>query len=113
MGIVITDGWGYVVVYSKTDISLFNVNGRSLRKRELVAPVARITAWTCERGFDWMAWVDNCGDVRFCEAFFLDPGEPICRSEQPVIALSYRLAIRALLLVTVTGDISIVAKDLS
>ena len=78
--ILITPGWGFVVVYeeersaSKTSrfIELFTVNGERIR---IVDINFRIDTWTCWKstsGFDYLMILCKNRELRACEVFYLD-----------------------------------------
>jgi hypothetical protein len=87
--ILITEGWGFVLVDTKKNIYLFNVNGLKIR---VVQPQMEVVAWSTwkdVRGFDFLAVADEKGRVFVSEAFYLSFGEPTTLCRGLVIELAY------------------------
>jgi hypothetical protein len=79
--ILVTEGWGFVLVATAGRVWLMTVNGDLVRS---VAPPGLVCAWCTWRsakGFDFVAVADEKGCVFVCEAFYLEFGEPVafCR----------------------------------
>ncbi|KAK8893408.1 hypothetical protein M9Y10_021828 [Tritrichomonas musculus] len=103
--ILITDGFGFIVVYcDDLSVFVFNINGALIRKRKLNFSVKILFSFKSNSGFDFIVAADSKGGIRFCEAFYLDFDESpiyICRSE--ILSISYDLPYDAILVVTKNG----------
>jgi hypothetical protein len=79
--VLITYGWGFVLVNTAKRMYLFNVNGHLIRDVELSMNVTAWCTWKNVRGFDFVAVADDKGRIFATEAFYLDFRESLyfCR----------------------------------
>jgi hypothetical protein len=111
--IVITDGWGFIVVEAGKSLFLFSVNGRVIRKMDIEFRIQQMTAWTCERGMDFMAIADRAGNIRVFEVFFMKINEIVYRETRPIVAMAFNLGNRSLIIVTEGGEIVFIPRELT
>jgi hypothetical protein len=103
---IITDGWGFIVVYAVTEsghpvMVVWDVNGRFVRRVELPTLIKCWSAWTSRDAFDFVVWVGREGKVFATEVFYCEIREPIDRVREAV-ACGYCEA--ASLVVVMTKD---------
>lgn len=98
--IIITPGWGFIVVSTIQDIYLFNINGFLIRKVQKTFNIIQWCTWMDEKGFDYVGIVKDDGSVVFCEAFFLNFSEPIQIIRELPVTMKYYAEINSLLIVT-------------
>lgn len=103
--IVITEGFGFIVVYCD-DMSfyLFNINGFLIRTRKVAFEAERLFAFKSCTGFDYIVAADSRGGIRICEAYYLDfNSTPIysCRGE--IVSLGYDVSYDTILVGTKCG----------
>jgi hypothetical protein len=110
--IVITDGWGFIIVDTGYTFSLFSINGRPIRHVKIGCSVTEIITWTCERGCDFVAIATENKQVHVFEAFYLRVDESIYNAPDKVMAMRYIVRSRALALVTASGDVILLPKEL-
>jgi hypothetical protein len=110
--IVITHGWGFVLVEADKTLFLFSINGRLIRKTEIDFSIAHVVTWKCERGCDFFAIADTKGCIRICEAFYLNLDNVIFTAKSSVVLMSYILYSRALAVLTYQGEMILVPKEL-
>jgi hypothetical protein len=106
--ILITEGWGFVVVLTAQNLYLFNVNGSLIRSVGNTKSLMLLCCWKDAKGFDWLCGVDNRGRLGCCEAFYLSIAESICYCRGTVIALHYLTDCRSISAVTQDGKCFIV-----
>ncbi|OHT12267.1 hypothetical protein TRFO_17943 [Tritrichomonas foetus] len=78
--ILITDGWGFVVVYESdmekgTEcqcIEVYTVNGDFITSRQLSYSIQQWTCWQTNDGFDYLLMISKNGLIFTCEAYYLD-----------------------------------------
>jgi hypothetical protein len=70
--VLITEGWGFVLVTTAGKMYLFNVNGQLIRNVELSMNVTAWCTWKTVRGFDFVAVADDKGRIFVAEAFYLN-----------------------------------------
>jgi hypothetical protein len=87
--ILITEGWGFVVVLTAQNLYLFNVNGSLIRSVGNTKSLMLLCCWKDAKGFDWLCGVDDRGRLGCYEAFYLNFAQSICYCRGTVIALHY------------------------
>jgi hypothetical protein len=87
--ILITPGWGFVVVLTRNHVHAFNVNGVKIRTETCPSSILCWCAWKSPKGFDCIAAADDKGRLIVCEAFYLRFGESLCFCRGLVVDLSY------------------------
>jgi hypothetical protein len=104
--ISITQSFGFILVETKSSLTLFNCNGKKLRSwcKPTDFAISGIRTWKCERGFDYFALSDVSGRIHIFEAFFLNVGEHVYECGLPVVSMFYSVADRILVAVTSTGE---------
>jgi hypothetical protein len=110
--IVITDGWGFVIVEACAHLWLFSINGQFIRKVPLGSAVYDMITWKCERGCDFVAIATEKNQVKVFEAFYLRTDTYVFAAKERIIAMKYILRRRALAVVTVGGEVAILPRDL-
>jgi hypothetical protein len=103
--ILITPGWGFVLVETAGKLFLFSPNGTRLRTVDIDFVICEATTWKCECGFDFVAVATSRKDIRIFEAFYLRNLETAFTTKERVIAMKYIVASRVLVIVTVSGKI--------
>jgi hypothetical protein len=110
--IVITDGWGFIVVHAGKKLFLFNINGRLIRGVEYSGRLQCIVTWKMPDGCDFCAIADR-GQVRIFEALFLRLDEYVCPMKACVVAMRYVAAQRALAVVAADGEVTFIPFPLA
>ena len=95
--VMITKGWGFIVVYlTKIDsgkltnhIALYSVNGEFLRIKEIASSVATWTCYQSADGFDYILMADNTSNIYHFEAYYLNIGLPLYTLSSRVLGLSF------------------------
>jgi hypothetical protein len=100
---LVTDGWGFIVVATHDSIVVFDLNGRLVRKIKLTIKIVAWCAWKTLKGFDFLAIADDNGKVFVCEAFYLTFTrlDIFCRST--IVCLEFVSDAIGLLAVTADG----------
>jgi WD40 repeat protein len=106
--IMVTPGWGFIVVYSvllvddvtKGFLSLYTVNGEFVRKKELSFLVADWVNWVSPDGFDYMVLISDQGDLYACEVYYLDAEESFGKVGNEVIGRQFFIDDGILVIVT-------------
>lgn len=76
---LITDGWGFVVVYEEEPLALktarfvevFSVNGKLVRRVEIPFSIEKWACWKSREGFDFLI-VSSNREIQMCEVFYLE-----------------------------------------
>ena len=110
--ILITHGWGFLLVESGSSLLLFSVNGTLIKTIALPFEVELITTWKCERGFDFVAVAEPHGDIHVFEAFFMNPDEFTYASKRPVVSMYYNISSRSLSAITRDGRLTMIPIEL-
>jgi hypothetical protein len=110
--IVVTEGWGFILVEAANLLYLFSVNGRWLRTVEIGFQIACVATWKCERDFDFFGIADTAGMVRVFESFFMNVDAVLWEANKTVVALAYSAATSAVIVVTEDGEIVAVPRTL-
>jgi hypothetical protein len=78
LSVLITDGWGFIVVYGlsltsrEAFIEVLTVNGEQIRKTKVNFEVQCWSTWKSRSGFDYLIVAPKRGQLRACEVFYLD-----------------------------------------
>jgi hypothetical protein len=110
--IVITDSWGFVLVYFreliegvlKHFLTLYTVNGDFIREIELEKGIAVWAVQRDEKGFDWIAMALENGRCYVFEAFWLRMGEPVYEARNRVLGIGFSWATQAVIVVVGNGE---------
>ena len=97
--VMVTKGWGFIVVYlTKIDsgkltnhIALYSVNGEFLRMTDIGSSVATWTSYQSADGFDYIVMADNTSNIYHYEAYYLSVGPPLYALSSRVLTLSFAL----------------------
>ncbi|KAK8888073.1 hypothetical protein M9Y10_039133 [Tritrichomonas musculus] len=117
----ITPGWGFVVVYSTkvvdgrilNFISLFDIDGQFIRKKELSYNISAWTVYMSIDGFDYMAIANDAGCLFLCEAFYLDLEEACApKNSSKIVALKYIVSQGILLAARENGAIDTFSENI-
>jgi hypothetical protein len=101
--ILITDGWGFVIVITKPSVHVFNVNGFLIRRIPNSKNIAIACTWRSAGGFDYLCGSDVNGRLMICEAFRGDFADPICYVRGAVVALYFLPGADCIIAVTHEG----------
>jgi hypothetical protein len=111
--IAITPVWGFVVVYGtemvagtiKHYILVFTINGIFVVKTEIGFKIHVWVTWASFRGFDYIAYANEAGQVFFNEVFYLSADTPmIDHLHQAPIAMHFAREASTLVVVTRDGQ---------
>jgi hypothetical protein len=70
-GLLITERFGFVLVHSDRRIMLYALNGKPMKNNMLSVPINVWTAFSSDRGFDYVAYATVEGTVSMFEVFYL------------------------------------------
>jgi hypothetical protein len=101
--ILVTDGWGFVVVLTNESIHVFNVNGIRIRRVPNSKRIVLLCTWKSPSGFDYLCGSDNRGRMMVSEAFYANFETAICCVRVPVQWVNYLANINCLSAVTTDG----------
>jgi hypothetical protein len=101
--ILITPGWGFILVYFReiSDgllrhfLALYTVNGDLVREIEIDASVAVWSGWRDESGFDWVALALENGACHVFEAFWLALGPALFDTRKAVVGIGFSCDLHA------------------
>jgi hypothetical protein len=87
--VLITEGWGFVVVLTNENLHLLNVNGFLVRSVKNTKNLGFLCSWKDARNFDYLCGTDDRGRLMICEAFYLNFNESSCYCRGSIVALGY------------------------
>jgi hypothetical protein len=107
MLVTITQGWGFVLVYSTKIvdgistfyISVYTVNGDFVRKKLIPFSIENWMTWVSKAGFDYVVAVASNAEVYVFEAYFVEL-LPFGKVALPVVAMEFFVANELLVVVT-------------
>jgi hypothetical protein len=102
--ILVTDGWGFILVASQSRISLFDVNGKLLRSIGVTINIVAWCTWRDSKGFDFVGLADDNGKIFVCEAFYLEFGDYVAFCRGSVVALEFVNEVIGLTAITSAGS---------
>lgn len=111
--ILITKGWGFVLVHS-TDLSsgtlkhyltLFSVSGDKIRETEMNAGIQRWSTTVDSKGFDHVTIASDLGLIFLFEAFYPDMRLPLIAFDEPIDSVEYLESERIVVAVTENGKV--------
>lgn len=116
--ILVTKGWGFIVVYStKIDngklthrVSLFSVNGDFLRTVVLDSGIVTWSAYKTFADFDYVVMADEKSNVYHFEAYFLNVARPIAKLNEKVVAVSCSPNGAVVAAVTADGNVVVIPR---
>jgi hypothetical protein len=100
---VITDGWGFVVVLTNDSIHIFSVNGIRIRRVVNMKRIVLFCTWKSAAGFDYLCGSDNGGRLMICEAFYGNFDSQLCQIPGSVRWLNFVGAINCISAIIVDG----------
>jgi hypothetical protein len=115
--VIITRGWGFVVVVStkleagrlEHILSVYTMNGHFVRTRQLPGPLAAWTSWTSVDGFDWLIIAWDQGRLAYAEAAELEfTFVKGYAATPPVMAIRYVPAEAGIVVISGRGEASLV-----
>jgi hypothetical protein len=118
--LLITEAWGFVVLSSKAvvdggvthAIEVYNVNGGSIRRREIPRPVVAWAAWRSAAGFDYILFAGDQGKVMQCEVFWLDISNvPGSKVGPGIVAIRYARNELGIVIASRNGDALLLPFD--
>jgi hypothetical protein len=87
-GILITPSWGFVVLKTAVQLSVFTIHGELLRTAALESRIMNWAAFTSEEQFDYVVYAMESGEVGFFEAFYPE-NRTVCHHCHDVVVLEY------------------------
>jgi hypothetical protein len=87
--IVITTGWGFVIVLLQSHVLLFSVNGEFIKKWKPFFPIVKLFEHCSVDGFDFVSFVTPDDDIGLFEALYPEKQFFIARSQPGVIRVMY------------------------
>jgi hypothetical protein len=87
--VIVTAGFGLVVVAFHGKLAVFTINGVKIREREFPHIVTEWCSFVNRRGFDFVILNTSEGRVLVVEVFFLKEGPTLFQSHPPVAVLKY------------------------
>jgi hypothetical protein len=112
MRILITPGWGFLLVYFREIhdgtfrhlLTLYTVNGDFVREIEIEAAIAVWSASRDENGFDWVAMALVSGSCHVFEAFWLRLGPTLLYTRQSIIGIGFSWSMQAAIAILADGQ---------
>jgi hypothetical protein len=108
--ILVTNGWGFILVEAGGTLTLFNVNGALLRKVSYEFAIEQMVSWTGEMSVDYCAFADSRGMIHIFEVFYMNISESVHRVQGSVLSMSHVAHLRSLVVVTSTGDVVFIPR---
>jgi hypothetical protein len=108
--LLVTKAWGFILVEAGDSLTLFNVNGALLKKVNYEFVIDQIVTWTGDACVDFCAVADTRGMIHIFEAFYMNLSESVHRVQGMVVAMSYVAHLRALVVITSSGDVTFIAR---
>ncbi|OHT04027.1 Beige/BEACH domain containing protein [Tritrichomonas foetus] len=120
ISILITPSWGFVTVYmtelSKGQlhhyIKIYTINGDFIRSRRIGKQVGAWSSFNNNSGFDYIIMANSENKVYLFEAFYLELGTEIYRSDFNINAVSYILNDSIAVLASTKGKAVFVSAEL-
>lgn len=115
--ILITNSWGFILVYktkmehSKTihSLSIFNVNGNQMQDEQILdCGIISWNTWSNDSSFDYIILADEKGRIFWFEAFYLNLGKYIYRSNEQILEITFLNDISNAVVVTKPGRIILI-----
>lgn len=133
--IIISDGWGFIVVFSEvipnsTEVSfhdnshrysshgcgnyellLYTINGTFITSTKVDTELVSWTKWIDRSGFDFLAISLKGGKVFAFEIYYLQLKSAIWRSHYEVVGIKYHKKTKSLIMINTIGQIQIQTID--
>ena len=74
--------------------------------------IERWTTWSCERGIDFIAILDNKNQLRMSEAFYLNFNEVFYQNKTKIIEMKYIIPTRGIVIISPNGSAKLIPKEL-
>jgi hypothetical protein len=100
--ILVTVGFGFVVVYSFGHLQVYTINGSRVCERRIDWQIVEWSAFVNDRGFDFIVVLNERGEVFSMEVFNLEQSNIVLVCKEAIAALKYD---------TVTETVVVVAAD--
>ena len=110
--IIITPGWGFIVVESNQELFLVSINGKIIRRKKVDFVIAKWNSWCCERGFDFILIADTKGQIRMSEAFDIKFDDVIFQSKTKILDMKYIVLTRGIAVISADGYARLLPKGL-
>ena len=98
--IIVSEGWGFIVVSCGRKLLLYDVNGFFIREATTKFDVSLWATWCDSKGFDHIAIADNNGNIFAFELFYLTPKSAIHRCCKAVSSINYVSNIESIVVIT-------------
>ncbi|OHS95234.1 Beige/BEACH domain containing protein [Tritrichomonas foetus] len=110
--ILITPEFGYILVASGSELFLVSLVGKIIRRVKIDFEIDKWTAWSCERGIDFVAISDTKNQIRMSEAFYVKFDEVFYQCKTRVLEMKYILQTRGMALITQDSYARLIPKAL-
>ena len=110
--ILFTESLGFIVVESGQELFLISVTGQIIRQTHFDFIIERWTTWSCERGIDFIAILDNKNQLRMSEAFYLNFNEVFYQNKTKIIEMKYIIPTRGIVIISPNGSAKLIPKEL-
>jgi WD40 repeat protein len=97
--LIITDGWGFVLVYLPRVLMLFTLNGFLIKKCSIDFEISFWTTWMDASGFDYIGVADSVGNVFVFEAFYPEEVKQFASLHKKIVRMEYSYVARAVVTV--------------
>jgi hypothetical protein len=97
--LLITGGWGFVMVYLPRLLMLFTLNGFLIKKSAVDFEISFWTTWKDASGFDHVGVVDSVGNVFLFEAFYPEEVKQIASLQEKIVRIEYSYVAKAIVAV--------------
>jgi hypothetical protein len=88
--ILITPKWGFVVMHSRSNLFVYNVNGTFVKSSTLTSEILTWTTFSSFAALDHVAFANEAGEVNYFEVYYPDRLESLWKCRD-VIHISYQL----------------------
>lgn len=113
--ILITESWGFIIAYCtsivagtrKHYIVVYTVNGLLLHKTEIGFAVDFWYTWKSNKGFDYLVYASDTGQVYFSEVYYMDQGQmSLVNCRCPILSAHVCVTTSTLVIVTRQGRVT-------
>ena len=87
--LLITRGWGFVVVECQGFIVVYSVNGMKVGETAIDFECRCSTTWQSSKGFDYIAFCDNFGQIRAAEVFRIGEMQKVCSFKMVIAGIMW------------------------
>lgn len=98
--ILITKGFGFIVIFTNANIFLFDINGFLIRKVQNSFRIRACDSFVDDNGFDFITVVREDGAIFVSEVFYLKFEDPIAYVKNPIVTIQYYNDIHSILVIT-------------